>query len=123
MGLAVVGVFLERDAANSTGSNNLLGSLRGAAFAAANATHPFTLNLGSLVFQRIAKTANGEGFWQYDGSLTTPGCDEIVQWMVAKRKLKISVGRSVVRTIGRVVVSAKTEEVTARAGGTCPGHP
>ena len=42
-----------------------------------------TLNLKS-----IAKRS--QSYYTYQGSLTTPGCNEIVTWMVLDRPLKIS---------------------------------
>jgi carbonic anhydrase len=32
----------------------------------------------------------GTCFWNYDGSLTTPGCDEIVEWNLAEDRVAIS---------------------------------
>ena len=41
-----------------------------------------------LNLKRIAKRSNS--YYTYQGSLTTPGCNEIVTWMVLDYPLKMS---------------------------------
>ena len=38
----------------------------------------------------LKKGPGNDGFWHYPGSLTTPPCSEIVQWIVLKEPLKIN---------------------------------
>ena len=44
------------------------------------------------IVHRINPTFFGEEFnyWHYDGGLTTPGCSQAVQWIVAERALPVS---------------------------------
>lgn len=41
-------------------------------------------------FNPYAMLPSGTCFWNYDGSLTTPGCDEIVEWNLAEDIMQIS---------------------------------
>ena len=102
MGLATVAVFLKRDANVAT---NLLSELRGTGFSGATNGAPFSLNLQTLVWDKVGKSnvaAVGEGYWQYDGSLTTPGCNENVLWLVGKRELAITAGRKILYKSTRI---------------------
>ncbi|KAL4101413.1 hypothetical protein PRIC1_005165 [Phytophthora ramorum] len=38
----------------------------------------------------VQKSTRGGGLYNYPGSLTTPGCDEIVDWWVVEKPVKVS---------------------------------
>ena len=46
----------------------------------------FPFQLGSLIEPSIM---SGK-YFSYEGSLTTPGCDEVVEWILYKKPLEIS---------------------------------
>ena len=51
---------------------------------------PVTINLNQIT-QRINPTFKDEfNYWYYDGSLTTPDCNEVVSWIVAEKPLLVS---------------------------------
>ena len=45
-----------------------------------------SLNLQYL----LAPVLASDIFYRYQGSLTTPGCNEVVSWVVAKQTIRIS---------------------------------
>ena len=48
------------------------------------------VNLNQVV-QRINPTFKGDfNYWYYNGSLTTPDCNEAVKWVVAEKALSIT---------------------------------
>ncbi len=49
-----------------------------------NETKVTNINLASLTPFQIDR------YYHYEGSLTTPGCAEVVKWVVVDQKLKIS---------------------------------
>ncbi|GJP43919.1 hypothetical protein CLOM_g16153 [Closterium sp. NIES-68] len=87
--LAVVGVMLRlhRDDANSTWINQWLPSAPAAS--GANVTVPVSADFWSSLLQP------SRGFWTYPGSLTTPECDEIVQWHVLRKSQPLSVAQTI----------------------------
>ena len=49
-----------------------------------------TINLGQIIF-RINPTFNGEfNYWYYNGSKTSPDCNEAVRWIIAENPLEIT---------------------------------
>ncbi|CAI7915108.1 unnamed protein product [Closterium sp. NIES-53] len=87
--LAVVGVMLRlhRDDANSTWITQWLD--RAPAANGANVTVPVSADFWT------AMLAPSMGFWTYPGSLTTPECDEIVQWHVLRKSQSLSVAQTI----------------------------
>ncbi|KAG7376431.1 hypothetical protein PHYBOEH_001540 [Phytophthora boehmeriae] len=53
----------------------------------ANATAPATL---ASYADLVNSAADAKGVFNYPGSLTTPGCDEIVDWWVVKKPVDVS---------------------------------
>merc|ERR1719356_851775 len=51
-----------------------------------------TLNVGAFIRKAIRNGADKtmSTYWTYKGSLTTPGCEEAVTWVVFDRKLPIA---------------------------------
>ncbi|KAJ0399161.1 hypothetical protein P43SY_007310 [Pythium insidiosum] len=85
-GLAVVGLFLEKDATAET--DPFIASFwKQVESASTNAT----LNATLPSFHPAVRTSAGAGhLFNYPGSLTTPTCDEIVDWWVIEKPLKVS---------------------------------
>ena len=53
-------------------------------------TSESTVNLNQIVHQ-INPTFQGEfNYWHYNGSLTTPDCNEAVVWILAEKPLWVS---------------------------------
>ncbi len=78
---AVLGFLFEA----STTSNPFLAALNtGAATKrTAKATDPFELDLGAFF-----SSADLSQYYNYKGSLTTPACSEVVEWVLFKNPLK-----------------------------------
>jgi carbonic anhydrase len=77
-GLGVLGVFLVPGAAN-------------AAFAALAAAFPASEGEAPLAAADPAGLLPADlGYWTYAGSLTTPPCSEVVEWMVAKAPVEVA---------------------------------
>lgn len=74
--LAVIGVFVEEGAANPFFNGMSDWPTEEGSFVAANAFNPSVLMPANFNDYKKAH------FWYYDGSLTTPPCAEIVNWMV-----------------------------------------
>jgi len=53
---------------------------------------PLNLNVGAFIRKAIRNGANKHmsTYWSYMGSLTTPGCNEAVTWVVFERALPIA---------------------------------
>ena len=56
-----------------------------------------------LNLKRIAKRSNS--YYTYQGSLTTPGCNEIVTWMVLDYPLKMSEKQVCLLTLILILIS------------------
>ncbi|KAG7388536.1 hypothetical protein PHYBOEH_007800 [Phytophthora boehmeriae] len=81
--LMVVGVFLQVSGSKTDPwMTSLLNGME-----AVTPTAPTTLNLGSYA---SLVNANANRLYNYPGSLTTPACDEIVDWWVAQKPVKMS---------------------------------
>lgn len=77
-GLGVIGVFMVPGAAN-------------AAFAGLAAAFPSEAGKEAAVMVDPRGLLPGKlGYWTYEGSLTTPPCSEIVDWMVAKEPIEVA---------------------------------
>ncbi|GLE03927.1 hypothetical protein PINS_up012838 [Pythium insidiosum] len=85
-GLAVIGLFLQKDAAAET--DPFIASFwKQIESASTNATLNATL---PSFHTAVRKTAGAGRLFNYAGSLTTPTCDEIVDWWVVEKPLKVS---------------------------------
>ena len=53
---------------------------------------PLNLNVGAFIRKAVRNGANKHmsTYWSYMGSLTTPGCNEAVTWVVFERALPIA---------------------------------
>jgi len=56
--------------------------------APSDASKPNSIN-GYVDLHRLKESFRGE-YWTYDGSLTTPSCDETVKWFIMKRPLGVT---------------------------------
>merc|ERR1712019_17714 len=58
---------------------------------------------GNFALDELAGHTDTMSFYRYQGSLTTPGCNEVVRWTVFKDTMKINrnYARKFVRTIGK----------------------
>ncbi|KAF4137389.1 Eukaryotic-type carbonic anhydrase [Phytophthora infestans] len=84
--LLVVGVFMEIDPSGNT-DPWLEAVIDG--IDDVSSTKPAMLDLTS--YSALIKKSVGRGtFYNYPGSLTTPGCDEIVDWWVVEKPMIIS---------------------------------
>jgi len=81
-GLAVVGVLFKRD------NNNPAPLLQ--LDTAYNKTIPFDATRTPDIFLSDMLPADRTSFYRYEGSLTTPGCNEAVIWTVMKDKLTVT---------------------------------
>jgi carbonic anhydrase len=79
-GLGVLGVFIARGAANAAFAGLAAAFPPEAGKEVALSVDPRGLLPGKL------------GYWTYEGSLTTPPCSEIVDWMVAKEPIEVAAG-------------------------------
>ncbi|GJP66215.1 hypothetical protein CLOP_g23116 [Closterium sp. NIES-67] len=86
--LAVVGVLirLQRDDKPSAWVNSWLPETPSAVNATAGIEVP-----GNFWREMVDASV---GFWRYPGSLTTPGCDEIVEWHVLRKAKFLSVAQA-----------------------------
>ncbi|ETI57627.1 hypothetical protein L914_00076 [Phytophthora nicotianae] len=84
--LLVVGVFMEIDPSGNTDPwlETVIDGIDDV-----SPTKPIMLDLTSYS-TLIKKSVRGGGLYNYPGSLTTPGCDEIVDWWVVEKPMKIS---------------------------------
>ncbi|MGO4441440.1 carbonic anhydrase [Rhizobium sp. RAF56] len=76
--LGVLGVFMTSGAANATFSG-----LADAFPVEEGAKRPIEIDPNGLVPKTL-------GYWTYEGSLTTPPCSEIVDWMVVREPIQVA---------------------------------
>lgn len=86
--LAVLGFFLEMDDSSPTKNwfDYTIDDMIGAKVQGKSETAPESLP-GWSAAQMLPD--NLDGFWRYDGSLTTPTCDEVVTWTVFETPIKM----------------------------------
>nr|XP_042909672.1 carbonic anhydrase 2 [Parasteatoda tepidariorum] len=82
--IAVVGVFYQSSILNSTGMQPISDMLQSLRYKGTKLDVKGDINLDKLV-------ENGCSYYRYDGSLTTPGCDEGVIWTLCKNPLRIGI--------------------------------
>nr|XP_042909023.1 carbonic anhydrase-like [Parasteatoda tepidariorum] len=80
--IAVVGVFFKSTIFNNTGMRPISDMLQSLLYKGTELDVKGDINLDKLV-------KNGCSYYRYDGSLTTPGCDEGVIWIIFKNPLRI----------------------------------
>ncbi len=79
--LGVVGIFFDR----KTGGlehNDFLQSLRAYEFRKVVTLMNQTFPADDVPLMKLTQNVNTERFWNYKGGLTTPPCDETVEWVV-----------------------------------------
>lgn len=82
--LAVIGVFFDMEAGGNF-NNSFLGALQ------TNMVTPGgSRNLTGIPSLEWINDLDKNKFYNYEGSLTTPGCDEIVTWLVINDPQPIS---------------------------------
>ncbi|XP_019637476.1 PREDICTED: carbonic anhydrase 14-like [Branchiostoma belcheri] len=82
--LAVLGFFLELDDTDNAGLNPIVSDIANVANAGNGSVFSSVFTFDSFL------PANRSKFYRYSGSLTTPGCNEIVVWTVFEDTIKIS---------------------------------
>ena len=82
--LAVIGVFAE--VVNTPIADD---SVWDQLDAAAIQSYPSNISVTNLVYNNLLPPAGSRDYYHYVGSLTTPGCDEIVQWFVLKTPIQV----------------------------------
>ncbi|CAH1240458.1 CA12 [Branchiostoma lanceolatum] len=82
--LAVLGFFLELDDSDNAGLNSIVSNIGNAAYAGNGSDFTQTFPFDGFL------PADRSRFYRYSGSLTTPGCNEIVVWTVFEDTIKIS---------------------------------
>jgi carbonic anhydrase len=83
--LAVVGVFMDLSEHNASAGADAFFQAMAADYAGLDtaAEAPIEIDLAQL-------KGNNLSHWRYAGSLTTPPCDETVEWIVLKEPLRLS---------------------------------
>ncbi|KAG7392534.1 hypothetical protein PHYPSEUDO_000222 [Phytophthora pseudosyringae] len=84
--LLVVGIFLEIDPSGNTDPwlETVIDGIDDV-----SPSKPTIMDLTSYS-ALVKKSVNGGRLYNYPGSLTTPGCDEIVDWWVVEKPIKVS---------------------------------
>ncbi|XP_077996080.1 carbonic anhydrase 7-like [Glandiceps talaboti] len=83
-GLAVIGVFIEVGGSDNAAFKTLTDALDNVV--AKETSHTFT----TMFSIEAMLPVNRDVFYRYDGSLTTPTCNEVVVWTVLKNTVRIS---------------------------------
>jgi len=85
-GLAVAGFFFEISSSHNPQMQAIIEQLK-------HITQPKTdtkLKDPNFNVEALISPAHSGNYFSYDGSLTTPGCNEVVQWLLFQTPLKIS---------------------------------
>lgn len=86
-GLAVLGVFVDISSRDNPAFNPIFNAIKDGQLDLEKTTKPVTgLNLQYLLAPVLANL----NVWRYSGSLTNPGCNEVVSWIVAQERISIS---------------------------------
>ncbi|RLN45788.1 hypothetical protein BBJ29_004092 [Phytophthora kernoviae] len=109
--LMVVGVFLQ---VSGSKTDPWMASLLNG-MEAVTPANPTTLNLGSYAG---LVDANANRLYNYPGSLTTPACDEIVDWWVVQKLVKMSS-----KDFARLQTQLKEFHVTDNGNNARPVQP
>ena len=90
-GLAVLGIFLQDGSDDGSEWFDLIfEAVNEMVDSGMNTTDVSGLDLNQFV-QRINPSFQAEfNYWTYDGSLTTPDCNQVVKWIIAERPLFIT---------------------------------
>ena len=83
-GLTVIGIFFEVSSSDNVYLKPLLDAGNNVKFAKQKTSLSQGISLKSLL------PLNPETFYRYEGSLTTPGCNEIVTWSVLRNPVTVS---------------------------------
>jgi len=83
-GLAVIGVMFELSSSDNPSLIPLIDAATKVTSAKDKSMMSQSINLKSLL------PANVDVFYRYQGSLTTPGCNEIVTWSVIRQSISVS---------------------------------
>ena len=90
--MAVLGIFITGGADSAAWFDDIANATKDIADSDDQSTETVlaTVNLNQIV-QRINPTFSGDfNYWYYNGSLTTPGCEEVVHWVVAEKALQVT---------------------------------
>ena len=89
-GLAVLGIFLQDGSDGSQWFDIIFEAVNEMVDSGMNTTNVSGIDLNQFV-QRINPSFQAEfNYWTYDGSLTTPDCNQVVKWIIAERPLFIT---------------------------------
>jgi len=83
-GLAVIGVMFELSSSDNPSLTPLIDAARKVTSAKEKSMMSQSINLKSLLPDNV------DVFYRYQGSLTTPGCNEIVTWSVIRQSIPVS---------------------------------
>jgi len=90
-GLAVVGILFHVGSENNTVMEPIVEAALHIAEDADQFSHAHNVSINFIDFINEGDTeANGPAYYYYKGSLTTPGCQEVVSWVVLENTISIS---------------------------------